>query len=52
MVRGKGAMLSKMSGEYWRRFANLGAFYGDMYAHPSKKPLFTGGEIGNGASAI
>ncbi len=45
-VHGKGALLSKMSGDMWQQFANLRAMYAYMWARPGKKILFMGGEIG------
>ena len=34
-----------MSGDPWRRFANLRALFAWMWAHPGKKLLFMGSEI-------
>jgi len=45
VVHGKGAMIGKMPGPEWERFANLRAYYGFMWGHPGKKLLFMGCEI-------
>jgi 1,4-alpha-glucan branching enzyme len=48
VTHGKCSMLYKMPGDEWQRFANLRLLYAFMFAHPGKKLLFMGSEIGQG----
>ncbi len=49
VVHMKNAMVAKMPGDDWQKFANLRLLYTYMYAHPGKKLLFMGCEFGQWA---
>jgi 1,4-alpha-glucan branching enzyme len=46
VVHGKGSMMDKVPGDPWQKAANLRVLYTFMYAHPGKKLLFMGCELG------
>ncbi len=46
VVHLKRAMIDKMPGDLWQKFANLRLYYGFMWTHPGKKLLFMGQDFG------
>jgi 1,4-alpha-glucan branching enzyme len=46
VVHGKGALIARMPGDEWQRFANLRLLYGVQFTHPGTKLLFMGCEFG------
>ena len=49
VVHGKGALIHKIPGDEWQRFATLRAYFAFMFAHPGEKLLFMGDEFAQSA---
>jgi 1,4-alpha-glucan branching enzyme len=45
VVHGKGALIDRMPGDDWQRFANMRLMYAYMFTHPGTKLLFMGSEF-------
>ncbi|MEL6637898.1 MAG: 1,4-alpha-glucan branching protein GlgB [Bacteroidota bacterium] len=45
VVHGKGALIDRMPGDEWQRFANMRLLFGYMFTHPGSKLLYMGGEF-------
>jgi len=45
VVHGKGSIVGRMPGDWWRKLAGVRGYYGFMWGYPGKKLLFMGGEI-------
>ena len=49
VVYGKGSILAKQPGDYWRQLAGVRCLYAYQWSHPGKQLLFMGGEFAQGA---
>ena len=47
VVHGKGSLVGKMPGDWWRQLATVRALLAFMWSHPGKQLLFMGSEMGD-----